>query len=58
MGFVHAAPTLSKRHWGLCCKAMEIAVTWLLMPAAWSQFAILVVVYLAAVVLARAHANR
>ncbi|WP_439523229.1 mechanosensitive ion channel family protein [Marivita sp.] len=46
-------PPIVQKALGFVLQGYEIAVTWLLMPAAWSQFAILVVVYLAAVVLAR-----
>ncbi len=38
---------------GYAIQGYELALTWLLSPAAWSQFALLIVAYLAAVVITR-----
>ncbi|APX12979.1 mechanosensitive ion channel family protein [Tateyamaria omphalii] len=38
---------------GYALQGWELALTWLLSPAAWSQFALLIVAYLAAVVITR-----
>ena len=38
---------------GFAEQGWELALSWLLSPAAWSQFALLIVAYLAAVVITR-----
>lgn len=48
-----AQPPIVQKAVGFALQGYEIALGWLLSPAAWSQFAILVVAYLAAVILAR-----
>ena len=46
-------PEIVQQAYGYALQGWELAREWLLTPAAWSQFAILVVAYLAAVVFAR-----
>src|SRR6056297_3116539 len=48
-----AQPPVVQKAAGFALQGYEIALTWLLSPAAWSQFAILVVAYLAALTIAR-----
>lgn len=46
-------PEIVQQAYGYALQGWELAKEWLLSPAAWSQFALLVVAYLAAFVLAR-----
>jgi small-conductance mechanosensitive channel len=48
-----AQPPVVQKAAGFALQGYEIALTWLLSPAAWSQFAILVGAYLAALAIAR-----
>ena len=48
-----AQPPVVQKAAGFALQGYEIALTWLLSPAAWSQFAILVLAYLAALTIAR-----
>jgi small-conductance mechanosensitive channel len=48
-----AQPPVVQKVAGFALQGYEIALTWLLSPAAWSQFAILVGAYLAALAIAR-----
>ncbi len=48
-----AQPPIVQKMADIALQGYEIALGWLLSPAAWTQFALLIVAYLAAVVLAR-----
>src|SRR6056297_429993 len=48
-----AQPPIVQTAVGFAIQGYEIALVWLLSPAAWSQFALLILSYVAAVVLTR-----